>query len=220
MKKATRTRRGIPTRTAGDWEEAALDIIAGRGIDALSIPELARKLGVTKGSFYWHFSSLQDLVTRAVKRWEANDLATLEQVRQVKDPVERLRTLFAEAMAAERAHGLYVALSLSGSRRVASSLKRVSERRVRLLVESYRELGMNGDDAHRQALLTYSIYIGGVHLRKSNVPWLRADSDFSNYVDHAGRVLVGSAVASAGGVTIHSSPSKGGGEPPHSDGQP
>src|SRR5664279_498359 len=99
--KTAHTRLGVPTRTAQDWEEAALDVIAARGIAALSIPELARTLEVTKGSFYWHFSGLDDLVVRAIKRWDAIDKETLDQIRQVKDPVVRLRTLFAEAMSAQ-----------------------------------------------------------------------------------------------------------------------
>jgi AcrR family transcriptional regulator len=190
MQKPARTRRGIPTRTAADWEEAALDVIAARGDSSVSIPDLARALGVTKGSFYWHFSSLADLITRAVKRWEANDKVMLDQVRRVEAPADRLRMLFAEAMLAERAQRLYMALSLSSRRHVAASLRKVSERRLALLVECYREFGMAGNDAHLQALLTYSAYIGAMHIRNSDVPWLQEASDVRNYVRHAGRVLV------------------------------
>ena len=44
MTKKAHTRLGVPTRTVEDWEEAALDVIAARGIAAVSIPELARTL--------------------------------------------------------------------------------------------------------------------------------------------------------------------------------
>ncbi|MGZ7037741.1 MAG: TetR/AcrR family transcriptional regulator [Thermoanaerobaculia bacterium] len=190
MKKPLRTRRGVPTRTADDWEEAALDVIAARGIAALSIPELARTLEVTKGSFYWHFSGLDDLVTLSVKRWESNDKATLDRIRGIEDPSARLRALFTEAMASERAHGLYIALSLSSSPLVSACLRRVNERRLLLLTDSYRELGMAKEAARQQALLTYSAYIGGVHLRRSDAPWLRDPSDVRAYVEHAARALV------------------------------
>ena len=59
-----------------------------------------------------------------------------------------------------------------------------------ILVECYRELGMTATDAHLQALLTYSVYIGALHIRSSDVPWLQKPSDVRNYVNHAGRVLV------------------------------
>ena len=38
--------------TAADWEAGALDLIAEQGIAALAVEPLARKLNVTKGSFY------------------------------------------------------------------------------------------------------------------------------------------------------------------------
>jgi AcrR family transcriptional regulator len=190
---AEKTRRGVPTRTAVDWEEGALDVMAARGVAALSIPDLARSLNVTKGSFYWHFSGLDDLVTRSISRWEASDKTVLEQIRRIEKPAARLRTLFAQAMAAERAQRLFLALSLWPGPGCAAVLRRVSVRRLRLLVETYRELGLPDQSAQQQGLLAYSAYIGGVHLRNADTPWLRTPEDLAAYVEHAARTLVGSA---------------------------
>ena len=41
--------------SAEDWAQAALDLIAEQGVAAVAVEPLARRLGVTKGSFYWHF---------------------------------------------------------------------------------------------------------------------------------------------------------------------
>lgn len=41
--------------SADDWAQAALDLIAEQGVGAVAVEPLARRLGVTKGSFYWHF---------------------------------------------------------------------------------------------------------------------------------------------------------------------
>jgi hypothetical protein len=49
---------------------------------------------------------------------------------------------------------------------------------------------MTGTDAHLQALLTYSVYIGALHIRNSDVPWLQEPSAVRNYVNHAGRVFI------------------------------
>jgi AcrR family transcriptional regulator len=190
MKKTTRTRLGVPTRTVEDWEEAALDVIAVRGIAALSIPELARTLQVTKGSFYWHFAGLDDLVVRAVKRWDTIDKRTLDQIRQIEDPVLRLRTLFAEAMSAQRAQALYISLAVWPSSGIAAALRKVSGRRLKLLADSYRQIGMTQHAAQQQALLAYSAYIGGVHLRSNDAPWLRQACDVNAYVEHATLVLI------------------------------
>ena len=62
-----------PERTrlsAEDWELGALELIAESGIGALAVEALARRLGVTKGSFYWHFRTREALLLSALERWE------------------------------------------------------------------------------------------------------------------------------------------------------
>ena len=46
--------------SADDWAQAALEQIAEQGVAAVAVEPLARRLGVTKGSFYWHFPSRED----------------------------------------------------------------------------------------------------------------------------------------------------------------
>src|SRR5258706_34187 len=124
----------VKRKGSGDWEAAALHAIAARGLDALSIPDLARSLGVTKGSFYWHFESLQALVEAALRRWEELDGEALDEVRPIADPRARLEALFEQSMQKREAHALYVALALSSDAAVAAVVRRVSERRLKFLV--------------------------------------------------------------------------------------
>ena len=169
---------------------AALDLIASDGLPAVTIPRLATILGVTKGSFYWHFSSLDDLIVRAVERWEAEDLEAIESIGAIEAPAKRLESLFERAMAADRAHALYLALTMARHDAVARVIKRVSQRRMELLVASFRELGLARAEAERQATLTYAAYIGGIHLRHAEPRWLRTKAELSSYVAHAAKVLI------------------------------
>src|SRR6266576_2238128 len=89
---------GIVNRTIQDWEDAALSAIAKDGLASLAIPKLARSLNVTKGSFYWHFASLQELIQKSLKRWEERDRTTLNELRAIADPRARLAALFEQAM--------------------------------------------------------------------------------------------------------------------------
>ena len=43
------------TLSAADWERAALDLIAEQGVQAMAIEPLARRMGITKGSFLLAF---------------------------------------------------------------------------------------------------------------------------------------------------------------------
>jgi len=57
------------TLSAGDWEQQALVLIAEKGIRAVAIESLARRMGVTKGSFYWHFPNRDALLEQSLLRW-------------------------------------------------------------------------------------------------------------------------------------------------------
>ncbi len=59
--------------TAAHWEQAALDTLAESGLGAVAVESLARRLGVTKGSFYWHFPTREALIKAALERWERGD---------------------------------------------------------------------------------------------------------------------------------------------------
>lgn len=66
------------SRKADSREElldAALKIIAEHGIDALRIEDVCEKVGVTKGSLYWHFQDRQGLIRAAM----------LEQLRRIAE---------------------------------------------------------------------------------------------------------------------------------------
>ena len=63
--------------SAEDWALAALDVIAEQGLAAVAVEPLARRLGVTKGSFYWHFPSREALLVAALERWEVMEQETV-----------------------------------------------------------------------------------------------------------------------------------------------
>ena len=48
-----------------DWLAAALEVLKSEGVGKVNIVRIARDLGVTSGSFYWHFSVRDELVERA-----------------------------------------------------------------------------------------------------------------------------------------------------------
>ena len=73
--------------SAEDWALAALDVIAEQGLAAVAVEPLARRLGVTKGSFYWHFPSREALLVAALERWEKTEQETVfGQLEAVSDP--------------------------------------------------------------------------------------------------------------------------------------
>lgn len=62
-----------PRLTAGDWTRAALTMLLDAGIEGVQITALARRLQVTRGSFYWHFDSRDDLLRALIDEWRARN---------------------------------------------------------------------------------------------------------------------------------------------------
>src|SRR4051812_11898155 len=52
-----------------DWIQAGYSLLAEEGIKALKIDRLCDRLGVTKGSFYWHFDGMGNYRTALVGAW-------------------------------------------------------------------------------------------------------------------------------------------------------
>jgi AcrR family transcriptional regulator len=161
-------RNGEPTLTAEDWAEAALHLIAERGLNRLTIDALARRLGATKGSFYWHFRGRADLLSAALRRWEQRSTAeTISALRAINDPRRRLQTILDAAAQAPRARSLYVALAeASQDKMVRTALHRVGAARIRNLEFAYIDLGLPSVKAKAMAVLAYAAYRGLLQLAR------------------------------------------------------
>jgi CubicO group peptidase (beta-lactamase class C family)/AcrR family transcriptional regulator len=68
-----------------DWLKAARLALLHNGHDGVRVEPLARDLGVTKGSFYWHFKDRNDLLEALLKEWEEETDILLENLGEL-DP--------------------------------------------------------------------------------------------------------------------------------------
>ncbi|HET6912306.1 MAG TPA: helix-turn-helix domain-containing protein [Rhodanobacteraceae bacterium] len=178
--------------SAEDWENGALDMVAEEGVNALAVEALARRLGVTKGSFYWHFRTREALLKAALARWEAHDEHQLQNhVASIEEPRARLRELFHRVAREARPHKVYAAfLQALDQPSVAQVMGRVAQRRVEFLNQAYRQAGMNKSDAAHRARLAYAAYVGFLQL--SLIPDLPrlTQEQFDAYVEHVIATLV------------------------------
>jgi TetR/AcrR family transcriptional repressor of nem operon len=72
--------------------DAALDLIRAKGYAATAVDEICHRAGVTKGSFFHHFRSKDDLALAAVAHWRAmtEGLFAAAPYHQAQDPLDRL----------------------------------------------------------------------------------------------------------------------------------
>ena len=71
--------------------DAALKVIRGKGYSATTLDDICAAAGVTKGSFFHHFSGKQDLALAAVRHWNevTSGLFASAPYHQVEDPRDR-----------------------------------------------------------------------------------------------------------------------------------
>ena len=181
-----------PRLSAEDWALAALDVIAEQGLAAVAVEPLARRLGVTKGSFYWHFPSRAALLLAALARGEKTEQETVfGQMEAVSDPRVRLRELFELVAREPKSHIIYSELLKALDHPVVKPvLSRVSVRRMDYLAASFRQAGLPRLDAHNRARLAYAAYVGFLQLAlQLGQPRLHRD-ELDAYVRHVATTLI------------------------------
>jgi len=178
--------------SAEDWAQAALDLIAEQGVSAVAVEPLARRLGVTKGSFYWHFPSRDALLQAALERWESVEQESVfGSLEAVPDPRERLRKLFQLVGHEVKPHIIYSELLKALDHpAVQPVIDRVSQRRLEYLVASFRQAGLVRQDAIHRARLTYAAYVGFLQLSLQLQQPRMTHDEFETYLEHVISTLI------------------------------
>lgn len=169
--------------SATDWEEAALTVLAEGGLGAVAVESLARRLGVTKGSFYWHFATREALLQAALERWERADERGLQASLEAStDPRERLRELIRQVSHKHPSHAVFAALIKAIDQPLIRPLiERVSQRRLAFVTEAFHQAGFDEAAAANRARLAYSAYVGFVQLAQIGQPRMNHD-EFEVYI--------------------------------------
>ncbi|MBX3689445.1 MAG: TetR/AcrR family transcriptional regulator [Dokdonella sp.] len=180
-----KTRKSEPKArlNAQDWELAALEALAESGLAAVAVEPLARRLGVTKGSFYWHFPTREALIQAAIERWEKSDEdQVIAPAAAVADPRERLRELIRQVSRKRQSHAVFAALFRTLDQPLVGPLvERVSARRIAFLTEAFRHAGFDANTAANRARLAFSAYVGFVQLAQIGQPRMTHE-EFEDYI--------------------------------------
>jgi AcrR family transcriptional regulator len=150
------------------WVAAGLEALRKGGVDGVRVERLAADLGLTKGSFYWHFRDRGELTDALLGTWarEMTDLE-FERVREVKGGLAaRLLTLAEDVL--DRGMGRYdpsIRAWARTDRRVAAAVAQVDRRRVRSLGGFFEEGGFAPAEARARARLFYAFLLGEPQVR-------------------------------------------------------
>ncbi|BBH15051.1 TetR/AcrR family transcriptional regulator [Chromobacterium haemolyticum] len=164
-----------------DWVEAGFDTLDKVGYEGISAESLARRLNVTRGSFYHHFRNREDFVRTLLTTWEDEHadrmLCYAANSRGVGETLKRYLSIAAKKRAgcevAIRAWSLHDPL-------VAEFQQRVDAKRLAFAIETSRRLALFPGEAEMMGLAAHLCLIGGQQAG------LRRDAEqFNHFVQRA-----------------------------------
>jgi AcrR family transcriptional regulator len=154
------------------WIRAALEVLGEHGHEALKAERLARRLNVSRGSFYWHFADVRAFQQAVLEAWEIE--AVEGALGKAAPPPGsekggKLRGLIALAFAIpvelERAMHRWAGSSPDA----AASVERVNARRLAALRSMLIETGHSPARATTKAKTLYWSYLGRILLGDGEV---------------------------------------------------
>ncbi|WP_170110403.1 TetR/AcrR family transcriptional regulator [Flavilitoribacter nigricans] len=144
-----------------DWLDEGFKLLSEFAQNKLRIAFLCERLGVTRGSFYHHFDSIDNYVEELMRAWEKqNTLDAIAAAEAGISPMERMELLNRKVVqsnqkieAAIRSWSFYQDV-------VKLHLTLVDDIRLEFLVRIFRDMGMEQSLAEKQAKLDYAVLIG------------------------------------------------------------
>lgn len=145
------------------WLSEALEVLRESGIDHVKVEPLAKRLGVTKGSFYWHFKDRADLLQALPGHWaESQTEPVIAHGQSVGGgPVDRMRAVL-EFLAREDPDRYDNAIRAWAqfAPDVADAVAAIDQRRMAYATELFKQAGLPASDAEFRARLWYFYDVG------------------------------------------------------------
>ena len=137
-----------------DWLAAALEVLKTDGVGKVNIVRIARDLGVTSGSFYWHFKDRNDLLRSLLEFWVNSQTEAIIEKANQGTPSERLFKLMEILTLGEESRYEVAFRAWAGFDNLAAEVVRgTDKRRIEWLRSIFHELGFSGIEAEMRARL-------------------------------------------------------------------
>jgi len=145
--------------TADDWIKEGLKALGRSGFTALKADPLAKAMGVSRGSFYWHFADLGAFHAALLKRWR--EIAAEQIIADVEaasdEPLKALlRRTFGARLDLERAVRNWAAFDPAAQ----AAVRAIDRRRLDYIETLLERRGLNATMAQGRAQILYWTFLG------------------------------------------------------------
>jgi AcrR family transcriptional regulator len=142
------------------WLSAALEVVARQGGAKLRIRDLVQNLGVSTGSFYWHFRGRDDFVVNLVDYWGREFTSrVVEHMANVEGDARKRLLLLMEYLLERDLARYDVAVRAWAAQEpaVARQVRRVDQQRLRVVRALFKEMGFSGTELEMRTS-TFAIF--------------------------------------------------------------
>lgn len=143
------------------WVNAGIDVLCSAGVQAIRVEALAKKLNISKGSFYWHFKNREDLLDAILDEWQARQSDWNADGGASQNPVERWTKLF-DVFSRPGYANLELAMSAWARQdgNVARRVANADQKRVAYLSSIFHEIGFSHSQGAEWANAAFFLYLG------------------------------------------------------------
>jgi AcrR family transcriptional regulator len=147
--------------SARDWLDQGLKVLAQSGFTALKAEPLAKAMGVSRGSFYWHFADIGTYHAAILRHWREvaaeQIIAGLEAASKHESPLPLLlRGAFGGKPALENAVRTWATLDPTARKAVQA----IDRRRLNYVESLLGRSGLAPDVARARAQIMYWAFLG------------------------------------------------------------
>jgi len=147
-----------------DWVAAARKVLVKSGIDDVKVDQLARQIRVTRGSFYWHFKSRQELLDALLQDWEARNHTELAEIRerwsQSTPDLSEVVAIWLSEDPGFPAFDMAIRIWARKSSNVSQAVRRVDNAWIALLTDLFRYSGFGKTESMVRARIAYFHQVG------------------------------------------------------------
>jgi AcrR family transcriptional regulator len=156
-----------------DWIAASMRLLVTEGPAALKISRLTDTLGVTKGSFYWHFADIAALKSALAAQCEAQQRAAADHVRglRILPATERLGAIVDYVSEPRRWAAEAAVRSWSHTdNSLCSAIAELDRSLHEAIYQAMLDLGFAEEDARTRATMLLYAGIGYLHAAEQSGP--------------------------------------------------
>ena len=153
----------VPARLSREeWLARALEVLGRKGAGKLTVESLARQLGVTKGSFYWHFRDRADFFRQLIEYWDERFTQTvIAEISELGGPAEERLLELMRLVLSKRLDRFEMPVRAWAQQNpaLAPLVRKVDRHRISFVRSLFLEMGFDEDEAEMRTrvFLTYMI---------------------------------------------------------------